>query len=103
MEMTPEQVHRIATLARLGVSDAEIESIRHKLSSIFTLVDQMQSQDTAGVAPLAHPTAFVNEVCLRLREDKVTEPCDILTREQNMANSPVPPQQGMFIVPRVIE
>ena len=103
MEMTSQQVQRIATLARLGISDAEIESIRIKLNSILALVDQMQAQDTTVVQPLAHPTAFVSEVALRLREDKVTEPSDLATRDRNMVNTPVPAQNGMFIVPRVIE
>lgn len=102
MELTESQVLRIATLARLAVAPSEMPAIRGKLGAILTLIDDMQAQDTAGVEPLAHPTAFVEHVALRLREDVVTEPNDEATRAKNMRNAPAQ-QGGLFLVPRVIE
>lgn len=102
-ELSEADVLRIAKLARLGLDSRQIEPVRAKLNAILGVIDQMQAQDTRSVEPLAHPTAFVMDVALRLREDIVTEPGDEATRARLMANAPVPPEQGMFLVPRVIE
>jgi aspartyl-tRNA(Asn)/glutamyl-tRNA(Gln) amidotransferase subunit C len=102
MSLSDQDVERIAQLARLAISSAELPGVRGKLNAILGVIDQMQAVDTNGVEPLAHPTAFVQHVALRLREDLVTEPGDEATRAANMQNAPAQ-QDGLFLVPRVIE
>ncbi|MGL4575951.1 MAG: Asp-tRNA(Asn)/Glu-tRNA(Gln) amidotransferase subunit GatC [Burkholderiaceae bacterium] len=106
MSLSDQDVERIAKLARLAVSAAELPAVRGKLNAILGVIDQMQAVDTQGVEPLAHPTAFAQQVALRLREDVVTEPSNKAeaeaTRARNMQNAPAQ-QDGLFLVPRVIE
>jgi aspartyl-tRNA(Asn)/glutamyl-tRNA(Gln) amidotransferase subunit C len=95
MSLTPEQVARIAHLARIAVSPAEAEAVRAQLNGIFELIERMQAVDTAGVAPMAH----AQDVMLRLRDDAVTEP------DQHEQFQRVAPQVegGLYLVPKVIE
>src|SRR5262247_1014435 len=69
MPLTPEEVRRIAELARIGISDAEARSVQGELNRIFELIGKMQKVDTEGIDPMTHAQG----VALRLREDKVTE------------------------------
>jgi aspartyl-tRNA(Asn)/glutamyl-tRNA(Gln) amidotransferase subunit C len=102
MSLSDQDVQRIAKLARLAVAPEELAPVRSKLNAILGVIDQMQAVDTDGVEPLAHPTAFVQQVALRLRPDAVTQPTDEATRALNMQNAPAQ-QDGLFLVPRVIE
>ncbi len=95
MSLTPEQVARIAHLARIAVSPAEAEAVRQQLNGILALVERMQAIDTAGVAPMAH----AQDVMLRLREDAVTEP-DLHEKFQGVAPQV---EGGLYLVPKVIE
>jgi aspartyl-tRNA(Asn)/glutamyl-tRNA(Gln) amidotransferase subunit C len=95
MSLTPDQVARIAHLARIAVSPAEAEAVRAQLNGILALVERMQAVDTEGVAPMAH----AQDVMLRLREDAVTE-ADLHARFQAIA----PQVEGdLYLVPKVIE
>lgn len=91
----PEQVRKIAHLARLATADAELDGYARELSSILDLVDQMNAVDTTGVAPMAHP----QHATQRLRPDVVTEPDD---RERYQRSAPAV-ERGLYIVPRVVE
>jgi aspartyl-tRNA(Asn)/glutamyl-tRNA(Gln) amidotransferase subunit C len=102
MSLSNQDVLRIAKLARLAVGGDELPAVQDKLNAILGVIDQMQAVDTQGVEPLAHPTAFAQQVALRLREDRVTEPNDEATRAANMAGAPAQ-EDGLFLVPRVIE
>ncbi|MGE5385331.1 MAG: Asp-tRNA(Asn)/Glu-tRNA(Gln) amidotransferase subunit GatC [Betaproteobacteria bacterium] len=95
MSLTLEQVQRIAHLARIEVSEAEANATLGHLNGIFSLIEQMQAVDTAGVEPMAH----AQDLGQRLRPDAVTEP-DV--REACQAVSPEV-EKGLFIVPKVIE
>jgi aspartyl-tRNA(Asn)/glutamyl-tRNA(Gln) amidotransferase subunit C len=95
MPLTPEEVHRVAELARIGISDAEARTIQGELNNIFELIGRMQKVDTEGIAPMAHAQA----AGLRLREDKVTEGDQ---RERFQAVAPQV-EQGLYLVPKVIE
>jgi aspartyl-tRNA(Asn)/glutamyl-tRNA(Gln) amidotransferase subunit C len=95
VSLTPQDVAHIAHLARLAVSDAEAADVVAKLSSIIDLVDQLTQVDTAGVEPMAHPLAMPQ----RLRADEITEPNQ---RELFQRNAPRA-EQGLYLVPRVIE
>ncbi|NMG13966.1 Asp-tRNA(Asn)/Glu-tRNA(Gln) amidotransferase subunit GatC [Aromatoleum bremense] len=95
MSLSTEQVRRIATLARIELSDADAEATRGKLNGIFGLIEQMQAVDTTGVEPMSHP----QDVAQRLRPDVATEP------DRREAFQRIAPQTeaGLYLVPKVIE
>lgn len=95
MSLSIEDVQRIATLARIAVSRADIDQVTAQLQGIFGLIEQMQAVDTAGVEPMFH----AQEVTLRLRADEVSETDQ---REQFQAVAPSV-EAGLYLVPKVIE
>jgi aspartyl-tRNA(Asn)/glutamyl-tRNA(Gln) amidotransferase subunit C len=99
MALNPQDVSRIAHLARLELSAAEAEQMLAQLNGFFGIVEQMSAVDTHGVEPLYTPLSAVQDVPLRLREDQVTE-AD--TRSANQASAPAV-ADGLYLVPRVIE
>lgn len=99
MALTEQDVSRIATLARLELSDDEQVRLLDELNGFFNIVERMRAVDTSGVAPLYTPLSAVQDVALRLREDAVTEPDQ---REANQKSAPAV-EAGLFLVPRVIE
>jgi len=60
MALTQEQVKHIALLARLGLSEEEIEKYSQQLSSILDYVEQLKKVDTEGVEPTAQVTGLEN-------------------------------------------
>ena len=103
MALTPEDVSRIAHLARLELSAAEAGAMLAQLNGFFRIVEQMSAVDTRGVEPLYTPLAALHEVASRLREDAVTEMADGLTeRARNQASAPAV-RDGLYLVPKVIE
>lgn len=99
MELQPDDLKRIARLARIAVSDAQIAPLQSQLNGIFGLIDELQAVDTQGLEPLAHPLDVVQHLPQRLREDRITE---LDQRNANMANAPAS-ENGLFLVPKVIE
>ena len=99
MALTPEDVSRIANLARLELSGAEAGAMLTQLNGFFGIVEQMSAVDTRGVEPLYTPLSAVQDVQLRLREDVVSEGND---RARNQASAPAV-EDGLFLVPKVIE
>jgi len=99
MSLTPTDIARIANLARLELAPEESERMLASLNGFFGIVEAMSAVDTSGVEPLAQPTAAVQDVALRLRDDVVSEPNN---REANMRNAPEA-AEGYFLVPKVIE
>lgn len=95
MSLSPAEVEKIAHLARLAISEADISIYARNLSSILELVEQMNAVDTSGVAPLAHPL----EMAQRLRADEVSEENQ---RELFQAIAPCT-EAGLYLVPKVIE
>lgn len=95
MALSPGEVRRIAHLARLAITDEQIDAYAGELSSILELVDRMQAVDTAGVTPMAHPQNAIQ----RLRPDVVTE-TDQRERYQRIAPAV---ERGLYLVPRVVE
>lgn len=102
MALTPDDVSRIADLARLSLSPAEQASMLEQLNGFFRIVEQMSAVDTGGVEPLYSPLSAVQEVGLRLRDDAVTEAATEARREANLRSAPAT-ADGLFLVPRVIE
>ena len=99
MSLTSTDIGRIAKLARLGLSAPQSARMLDQLNGFFDIVEQMNAVDTTGVEPLAHPTAVIDTVSLRLRPDLASEPNQ---REANQKSAPAV-ERGLFLVPRVIE
>ncbi len=99
MALTPNDVLRIAHLARLELSADEQASMLAQLNGFFGIVERMSAVDTSGVEPLYTPLSAVTNVTLRLRTDAVTE---IDEREANQRSAPAV-EDGLFLVPKVIE
>ena len=95
MSVTNDQVRHIARLARIAMSEEELERLVPELNAIIGWVEQLGEVDTDGVEPL---TAVIEQK-LRLRDDVVT---DGNVRDDVLANAPEP-QHGFFGVPKVIE
>ena len=95
MSLDLAQIRRVADLARIDVTDAEAERVLAQLNDIFRMIERMQAVDTEGLEPMAHPLGGTQ----RLRDDAVTESDE---RVGNLANAPEQ-QDGLFLVPRVIE
>ena len=95
MSVDTATVRHIAKLARLQMSDAEIEALVPELNNILGWVEQLGEVNTDGVEPL---TAVIDQK-LRLRDDVVT---DGGIRDAVLANAPEA-QHGFFAVPKVIE
>lgn len=95
MSLSGDDLSRVATLARLGLTDDEKQATATELNAILALIDQMQSVDTANVEPLAHPL----ELTQVLRADAVTE-----TNQRDVFQSVAPDaRDGLYRVPRVVE
>jgi aspartyl-tRNA(Asn)/glutamyl-tRNA(Gln) amidotransferase subunit C len=93
VEISREEVLHVAKLARLALSEDEIERFRDQLSAILEAVGKVSELDLAGVPPTSHPLDLVNVVA----ED---EPAPCLAREDALANAP-DPEGGFFGVPPV--
>ena len=99
MALNPEDVGRIAHLARLELSGAEQTAMLSQLNDFFSIVEQMSAVDTSGVEPLYTPLSAVQEMSLRLRKDVVTE---VDERELNQRSAPAL-ADGLYLVPKVME
>ena len=95
MSVNEQQVRHVAKLARLALSDAEIDRMVPELNNILGWVEQLGEVDTDGVEPL---TAVI-DLKLRLRDDVVTAGN---IRDKVLLNAP-DAQHGFFAVPKVIE
>ena len=95
MSVDTATVRHIAKLARIAMSDAEVEALVPELNNILGWVEQLQEVDVTGVEPM---TAVIPNT-LRMRDDVVT---DGGIRDQVLANAPLA-EHGFFAVPKVIE
>jgi aspartyl-tRNA(Asn)/glutamyl-tRNA(Gln) amidotransferase subunit C len=95
MSVDTKTVRHIAKLARLQMSDDEVDALVPELNNILGWIEQLGEVNTDGVEPL---TAVIDQK-LRLREDVVN---DGDCREAVLANAP-DAQHGFFAVPKVIE
>ncbi len=95
MALDKATVARIATLARIRLSDDELAPLAAELSHILTWIGRLNEVDTTGVAPLASVAA----VSLPMRDDTVT---DGNCADAILGNAPVA-AKGFFAVPKVVE
>ena len=99
MSLTPEQVHRIALLARIAVNPEEARGVADRLNQVLGLIDRLQALDTSGIEPMSHALDSQLTVQQRLRPDVVTEP-DLRADFQGLAPAV---ERGLYLVPKVIE
>ena len=95
MSVDTATVAKIASLARIKVTEAEVAAMVPELNGILAWVEQLGEVDVTGIEPM---TAVIPNT-LRLREDAVT---DGGVRDAVLANAPAP-EHGFFGVPKVIE
>ncbi|HET9509953.1 MAG TPA: Asp-tRNA(Asn)/Glu-tRNA(Gln) amidotransferase subunit GatC [Sphingomonas sp.] len=95
MSVDAATVKKVASLARIAISDDDAERMVPELNNILGWIEQLGEVDTASAAPM---TAVIPNH-LRLRDDVVT---DGGVREQVLANAPAA-EHGFFGVPKVIE
>lgn len=95
MSVEPATVKKVASLARIAISDADAERLAPELNNILGWIEQLGEVDTLSVEPM---TAVIPNT-LRLREDVVN---DGDMRDAVLANAPLA-EHGFFTVPKVIE
>lgn len=95
MSFTEADIAKIAKLARIRVTPEERAHYAKEMTSILGWIEQLQSVDTEGVAPLAS----VSNQTLPWRKDVVT---DGNIQKEVLANAPMQ-NYGCFAVPKVIE
>lgn len=95
MSLTPEDIVRIARLARIELSETRQNSTQEQLNGILGFIEQLQSVDTKGIEPMSHAV----DVVQRLRSDAVTE-SDHRAEFQSIAPEV---EAGLYLVPKVIE
>ena len=81
MNLSLEEVRHVAELAKLSLSEEEIEQFANQLSDILSYAERLRALDTSHVAPTPYPLPLDNV----FRED---EPGDCLTNEEALANAP---------------
>lgn len=95
MSLTPDEVKKIAHLARINVIEEDILPYAKQLSRILAFIEQMNTVDTATIEPLAHPL----DLAQPLRSDRITE-TDLRSKFQKIAPEV---EAGLYLVPKVID
>ena len=93
MPLSEHDVRHVAMLARLALTDTEVEAMRDDLNSILGHIDEIQRLVLACVAPMAHATAVTNVT----REDVVVPP---FSQEVAISNAPQS-ENGAFVIPAI--
>ena len=95
MPVDRDTVRRVARLARIAVSDAEVDALRAELNGILRFVEQLSEVDVTGVEPMTTVVAST----MKMRDDVVTEGS---VAEAVIANAPAVADH-FFVVPKVVE
>jgi aspartyl-tRNA(Asn)/glutamyl-tRNA(Gln) amidotransferase subunit C len=95
MSVEQATVKRIARLARIAVSDADVPHLQGELNAILAFVEQLNEVDVTGVEAMTSVTPMV----MKKRQDVVT---DGNNPERVLANAPQR-DDSYFVVPKVIE
>lgn len=98
MKLTLDEVRKVADLANLALSDAEIERMARDLDGILTHIDKLNELDTTNVEPMAQ-VLYEAEETATLRDDRERPP---LSNADALANAAIS-GAGYFKVPKVIE
>lgn len=94
-KITAQDVRHVATLARLDVTEDEVELFAGQLAAVLEHAEDVEALDTEGVPPTAHPLPLVNV----LREDVARPGAD---RDEILAMAPAA-EDGRFRVPRILD
>ncbi len=94
-KIDPDQIRRIARLARINLTPDELEQFSTQLSDILNYVDQLSELNTEGVEPTTHPLKISNV----FRPDRAARS---LSSQQALANAPRT-HGDFFAVPKVLE
>ncbi|MBI3618898.1 Asp-tRNA(Asn)/Glu-tRNA(Gln) amidotransferase subunit GatC [Candidatus Peregrinibacteria bacterium] len=95
--LTKDHVRHIAKLARLKLSEEEVEKFTTELTSILRYVDMLQEVDTSSVPPTAHVTGLSTV----LRDDTLTQ--SPISPEDLLACSPLPVSERQIVTPSAHE
>jgi aspartyl-tRNA(Asn)/glutamyl-tRNA(Gln) amidotransferase subunit C len=95
MVLTPDEVKKVALLARLELTDDELATQAKHLNALLAQFEVLQTLDVSTKEPTAHSVPVFNV----LRPDDV-QPS--LTREETLSNAP-DARDGCFLVPRILE
>ena len=95
MLINRKEVKQIAVLAKLNVSEDEIDTIVTSLDSVVEMINHINEADTSNVKPMANPM----DAKQRLRSDEVTEASNKAVLLSMAANA----DENYFLVPTVIE
>lgn len=99
MKISREDVLRVAELAYLELSEAELESYRNQIDEILEYIGKLDELNTAEVAPMAQVLTHDQSADATLREDVVVQ-CNVADELLSQAPDPEPPY---FRVPKVID
>ncbi len=97
MAFTPEDVQRLAKLARIELDTEQVSATLGHLDNIFGMIADMRQVNTDGIAPMAHAC----DDGQRRRDDQVTD-VSIEQRDRCLALAPES-EAGLYLVPKVIE
>ena len=95
MPISRADVQHVARLARLALSEEELDQFQRQLSNILEEAEKVERLPTEGVPPMSHAVPRVN-----VWRDDTVGPC--LTPEEALSTAPEV-EQGRFMVPRIIE
>jgi len=88
-------VHKVAMLSRIRLTDDEAAELGPQLNSILGYVDNLQQVDTDGVVETAHP----HDAAMPLRSDVVSNG----NRRDDLQTPAPKTESGLYVVPKVIE
>jgi aspartyl-tRNA(Asn)/glutamyl-tRNA(Gln) amidotransferase subunit C len=94
MKISPQDVMKVAELARLDIDDPLRDKLAGQIADILTYVDTLEKADTTGVEPTNHALSLSNA----FREDTVH---DSPGTENALANAPIK-ENGCFVVPKIV-
>lgn len=97
MPITKQDVEKIAKLANLALTEAEVDKFSHQLSSIVSYVEKLNELDTTNIPPMSHST-LSGDTSYAMRDD---EPVTSLGQKTALNNAP-DGGEGHFKVPKVI-
>lgn len=99
MSLTPDDVRRLARLARIAIDERDSAAVLERLNDVLGLIDEMRAVDTRGVEPMSHAGDPHLPQGQRLRPDEVRE-----TDQRESYQSVAPAvEDGLYLVPKVIE
>ncbi len=94
MSLSADEVRHVAMLARLAVTDEEVEALAPELNAILGYAEQVGEVAAEGIEPTVHPVPLTNV----MRED---EPGEVLDRETLLAQAPAS-EDDRIVVPRIV-